>query len=137
MERRMASLKRTLKMTLHFGIKTEYRSSKPQLNNPFSHPTCYRRTTWVLCSLFRELHICSGKTARILILKLDKSESSPQRFPIAKAKICFVVAIKYSKHEKATGSLTRRFVVYFLNASSFFFRYLNTYDVVTNLSADI
>ena len=67
-------------------------------------------STWVLCSLFSELHICSGKTARILILKLDKSESTPQRFPIAQAKICFVVAIKYSKHEKATGSLTPRFV---------------------------
>ena len=109
------------KFQMYFGIKTEYRGSRPQLNHPFnSSPHMLLKdslkhlfSTWVLCSFFRQLHMCSGKTARILILKLDKSESSPQRFPIAKAKICFVVAIKYSKHEKATGSLTRRFVSLF------------------------
>ena len=46
MKRRMPRFKRIIKITLHFGIKTEYRSSRLQSNRPFNHPTGYWRTTW-------------------------------------------------------------------------------------------
>ena len=64
---------------------------------------------------------CSEKTSRLTInivnLKLYNFHVKPTTSPIGKHIICYVVVIKYSKHEKATGSLTCRFVVYFFKAS--------------------